>query len=205
VFCTECGAENKSTAKFCEQCGFTLAVKTPDLTGGKPLGIVVIVILSVLSALAEMALGSILAIIPDLMGFVTTGFITIGAGESLDASVHIASLKIAGIAASLVGSGILTMAAAYGLWNFVVWGRILAVILYGVGLFVGFILFFIKSLSAPQTAGAITLQLIGFAVSIWILIYLFRPHIRDLFHGAPNAGFSLVPGVGLSEQNPASR
>jgi hypothetical protein len=195
MFCPECGVQNKSSAKFCEQCGSGLGTTTSLPTNGKPLGIVVIVIISVISGVAEVALGSTVAAIPNLMGLVTTGLTAIGGQSGVDASVHIASLKIAGIAASLFASGILTVAAAYGLWNFIGWGRVLAVVLYGIGLFVGLILFF-TSLGSTQTAGAIALQLMGFGVTIWILVYLFRPTIRNLFHGASSAGMAFVAGMG---------
>ena len=204
MFCPECGAENKSSAKFCEQCGSVLGTTTSLPTNGKPLGLVVIVIISVLSGIAQMTLGSVVAIIPDLMGLVTTGLIAIGAQKGIDASVHIASLKIAGIAAGLVISGILTLAASYGLWSFIGWGRVLAVILYGLGLFVGIILFF-TSLNATQTAGSIALQLLGFAASVWILIYLFRPHVRDLFHGPGILTPSLGADIRATVRNTAPR
>jgi uncharacterized membrane protein (DUF2068 family) len=182
MFCSDCGAENKSTAKFCEQCGKSLARAPLVSTGEKPLGLVIVVILSALSGIAELALGSVFALIPDLMGLATSGLIAIGVENGLDASMHITSLKIAGIGAGLFASGVLTLAAAYGLWNFIGWGRVLAVALYGIGLFVGVILFF-TTLGAGQTAGSIALQLLGFAVGVWVLVYLFRPNIRDLFHG----------------------
>lgn len=204
MFCPECGGENNSTAKFCEQCGLTLAIKALVLTGGKPLGIVVIVIISVISGFGQMALGSIAAVIPDLMGLVTSGLAAMGGQTGVDTSVHIASLKIAGMAAGLFASGVFTLASAYGLWNFIGWGRVLAVVLYSIGLFVGLILFF-TSLSATQTAGTITLQLVGFGVTIWMLIYLFRPHIRNLFHGAGIPGSSLVAGLSSPAQNSSSR
>ena len=204
MFCPECGAENKSTAKFCEQCGLTLGIKPPVLTGGKPLGIVVIVIMSVLSGAAEMALGSVVWVIPDLMGLVTTGLVAFGIEKGVDASIHIASLKIAGIAVGLFASGVLTLAAAYGLWNFIGWGRGLAIILYSLGLFVGIILFF-TTLSATQTAGSIALQLLGFATTVWILIYLFRPNIRELFHGSSTSMLSVAADLRSPVQNSASR
>src|SRR5438876_1513912 len=129
MFCPECGVQNKSSAKFCEQCGSGLGTTTSLPTNGKPLGIVVIVIISVISGVAELALGSTVAAIPNLMGFVTRGLTAMGGQGGVDASVHIASLKIAGIAASLFASGVLTLAAAYGLWKFIGWGRVLAVVL----------------------------------------------------------------------------
>ncbi len=193
MFCAECGMQNKSSAKFCEQCGSGLATSLP--TNGKPLGIVVIVIISVISGVAEVALGSTVAAIPNLMGFVTTGLTAMGGQGGVDASVHIASLKIAGIAVALFASGVLTVAAAYGLWNFIGWGRVLAVVLYGIELFVGLILFF-TSLGSMQTAGAIALQLMGFGITIWMLVYLFRPTIRNLFHGASSTVMSFIDGVG---------
>lgn len=178
MFCPECGAENKSSAKFCEQCGLTLGTKLSSPSGGKPLGIVVISILSVLGGVGQMVGGSIIAFVPHLMGFVAT--VT---GQGIGASDHIASLKIAGIAIALFISGILTLAAAYGLWNFIGWGRVLSVILNSLGLFVGIILFF-TTLNTPQSAGTIALQFFGFGVGIWIVVYLFRPNVRELFHGA---------------------
>lgn len=205
MFCTECGAENKSTAKFCEQCGGDLSPRIALPTNGKPLGIVVIVILSIVSGLVEIGMGSVIAVIPDLMGLAITSKL-MGAGfeSGVDGSVHIASLKIAGIGVGLFASGVLTLAASYGLWNFIGWGRVLAVVLYGMGLLVGVILFF-TSLNAAQTAGSIALQVIGFGVTIWILIYLFRPHIRDAFHGVGTPGPASVAGLSAQIQNASSR
>lgn len=183
MFCPECGVENNLNAKFCEQCGNEFGPQSVLPTKGKPLGIVVIVILSVVSGMVEMGLGSVITIIPEFMGLAITSRL-MGAGfeSGVDASVHIASLKIAGIGVALFASGVLTLAASYGLWSFIGWGRVLAIVLYSVGLLVGLILFF-TSLDVAQTAGSIALQLIGFGVTIWIQIYLFRPHIRNLFHG----------------------
>lgn len=178
MFCPECGAENKSSAKFCEQCGLTLGTKVSLPAVGKPLGIVVISILSALGGVGQMVGGSIIAFVPHLMGFVAT--VT---GQGIGASDHITSLKIAGIAVALSISGILTLAAAYGLWNFIGWGRVLSVILNGLGLFVGIILFF-TTINTAQSAGSIALQLFGFGVGIWVLVYLFRPSVRDLFRRA---------------------
>jgi uncharacterized membrane protein (DUF2068 family) len=204
MFCPECGVQNKSSAKFCEQCGSGLGTTTSLPTNGKPLGIVVIVIITVISGVAEIAVGSSVAAIPNLMGLVTTGLTAIGGQGEIDTSVHIASLKIAGIAASLFASGIFTVAAAYGLWNFIGWGRVLAVVLYGIGLFVGLILFF-TSLGSAQTAGAIALQLMGFAITAWMLIYLFRSNIRDLFHGAKSSGLSVYHSIDAAGQRPVAR
>lgn len=188
MFCSECGAENKSSAKFCEQCGHTIDSKVPTWTNGKPMGIVVIAILSFFGGMGQMVGGWIIAFVPHLMGFIAT--VT---GEGIGASDHIASLKIAGMAAAFFISGVLTVAAAYGLWNFIGWGRVLAVILNGLGLFVGVILFF-TTLDASQSAGDIALQLFGFGVAIWILVYLFRPNVRDLFHGP------VIPTPGLAAE-----
>ena len=49
MFCPECGVQNKSSAKFCEQCGSGLGTPTSLPTSVKPLGIVVIVIISVIT------------------------------------------------------------------------------------------------------------------------------------------------------------
>ena len=178
MYCPECGMQNKLAAKFCEQCGHELEVKTASTGADKPLGIVVISILSVLSGVAQIGAGWIFAFVPHLIGFVATM-----TGQGIGGSDHIASLKLAGIAILLFSAGILTLASAYGLWNFIGWGRILSVVLNGLSLFVGIILFF-TALDASQSAGGIALQLFGFGVGIWILIFLFRPAIRDLFHGA---------------------
>ena len=177
MFCPECGVQNKSAAKFCEQCGGELETKSASTGAGKPLGIVVISILSVLSGVTQMVAGWIFAFVPHLIGFVATM-----TGQGIGGSDHIASLKVAGIAITLFCAGILSLAAAYGLWNLIGWGRVLAVILNGLTLFVGVILFFF-TLDSSQSAGAIVLQLFGFVVGVWILVYLFRTNVTELFHG----------------------
>lgn len=190
MFCPECGTENKANANFCEQCGLTLTTKPTVATSGKPLGIVIISILAVFGGLASIALGIVAAAVPDLIGLVAA--VT---GKEIDAAAHIVSLKLAGFAAAGVASGILSLAMAYGLWNFIGWGRVLAVLIHAVGLFVGIILFF-TNLNATQTAGTIAIQLFSFAVAIGILIYLFRPHIRELFHGPGIPTPSLAANMG---------
>ncbi len=177
MFCAECGTENKTTAQFCEQCGGALSSKVLSPSAQKPLGIVIISMLSVLGGTGEIIGGWIVAFVPQFIGIVAA--VT---GQGISASDHIASLKIAGLAIMLFVSGILTFASAYGLWNFIGWGRVLSVALNALGVFVGVILFF-TTLDSSQSAGAVALQIFGFALGIWILIYLFRPNIKDLFHG----------------------
>ena len=118
--------------------------------------------------------------------------------------MHIISLKLAGLSAAAVIAGVLSLAMAYGLWNFIAWGRVLAVVLNALGLFVGIILFF-TNLNATQTAGTIAIQLFSFAVAIGILIYLFRPHIRELFHGPGIQTPSLGADITSTVRNPAPR
>jgi len=187
MFCPECGAENKSTARFCEQCRGDLGNRLTLPKNEKPLGIVLISILSVLSGVTQMIASWIFAFVPHLIGFVATM-----TGQGIAGSDHIASLKVAGIAIVLFSAGILNLASAYGLWNFIGWGRILSVVLNGLSLFVGIILFF-TGLDTSQSAGGIALQLFGFGVGIWILIYLFRPAIRDLFHGPHAEAATFAP------------
>src|SRR6266404_1114940 len=96
MFCAECGSENKSAAQFCEQCGCVLSSKVLTAPGQKPLGIVVISMLSVLGGTGEIIGGWIVAFVPQFIGIVAA--VT---GQGISASDHIASLKIAGLAIML--------------------------------------------------------------------------------------------------------
>jgi hypothetical protein len=76
--------------------------------------------------------------------------------------------------------------------------------LNGLSVFVGLILFF-TTLDSSQSAGAVALQIFGFTVGVWILIYLFRPGIRDLFHGGGSSEVSVVAGLSSAVPNAPSR
>ena len=71
------------------------------------------------------------------------------------------------------------LAQGIGLWKLKTWGRILTIIWVGLGLLSAAMGLF-SSLS-PLQMGPLIWQLIIVAIDVWILIYLFKPHVKQAF------------------------
>ena len=78
--------------------------------------------------------------------------------------------KAAIVSIFLVAYGVLALAAAYGLWTLQDWGYKLAKIVYIVSIPLGLV-----ALVSDTSAGNVVMQIIGIAVAVWILVYLFKP------------------------------
>ena len=62
------------------------------------------------------------------------------------------------------------------------WARILAIVLIGIGVL--FRLLGLVSMLAHLAVGVLVFRLIFLAIEIWILIYLFKPHVKQAFGAA---------------------
>ena len=94
---------------------------------------------------------------------------------------------LAGVGAVIIGVFLLALAAldvviGLGLWKLQNWARILAIVFSGIGLLVS-----IFSLVSPFAHMHmfffifLVRQLVFAAIEIWILVYLFKPHVKQAF------------------------
>jgi uncharacterized membrane protein (DUF2068 family) len=66
-----------------------------------------------------------------------------------------------------------------GLWKLANWARILQIVLLALGLVFG--VFGLLIGAAQFNLGVTVIRLIIMAIEAWILIYLFRPHVKQAF------------------------
>ena len=183
-FCAKCGVALEMDSGFCSACGAparrassqsdgqtsTANQSSSGLTkgrsppapeastqaGAKPLGLVLVAIYTAISAVL-MTLGGVVGM-----------FASAVAGEAG------AALAVFGLVSLL--AGVLAFAATYGLWFLVSWGHSSARILY-----IAYIPLGLLSILPDRTAGNVILQLVGVALSVWILTYLAKSEVKSLF------------------------
>ncbi|MGB6875108.1 MAG: hypothetical protein WBD87_03645, partial [Candidatus Acidiferrales bacterium] len=66
-----------------------------------------------------------------------------------------------------------------GLWKLLGWGRMLTILLVAIGVIFG-LLGLVRAVPMMHV-GLIVWQLIVLAIDVWILMYMFRPHVRQAF------------------------
>lgn len=123
----------------------------------------------------------------------------IGAGLSVLGACGMFLAGAAGLAAAAGGRGIggplaalgafagvalLIAAVIYvvngvGLWKLLGWGRLLTIVLVAIGVIFG--LFGLFRALMPFRFGPIIWQLIWLAIDVWILTYMFKPHVKQAF------------------------
>ena len=135
----------------------------------RPTGVTILAVLAfvcaglaALAGLASFFMGSVLSKMVESSGM---GMLMTGAG----ALVGVIILILAGLY-FLVG---------FGLWNLKNWGRILTVVFVALGL-LGAALGLFKTLS-PFQMGTFLWQLFWCALDVWIITYLFKPHVKQAF------------------------
>lgn len=124
---------------------------TESPSNKKPIGIVLIVVYTTLNALNSLLSG-------------------------IQFMPHMRSPLLAFISLLLTAIGVLCSATAYGLWTFQNWGYNLAKILYIILIPLG-----VASIFTDISIGHVLFQITGIAVSVWILVYLFKPETKSLF------------------------
>src|SRR5487761_143190 len=123
----------------------------------------------------------------------------LGAGLCLLAAAGMFLLGTAGIAAmasegrsmgplaamgAFAGIACLVLAVLYvvngvGLWKLLGWARMLTIILLVIGVVFG-VLVVVRSL-APFMVGMLLFHVILIAIDAWIVMYLFKPHVKQAF------------------------
>ncbi|HEV2490569.1 MAG TPA: hypothetical protein VGT03_12240 [Candidatus Acidoferrales bacterium] len=76
----------------------------------------------------------------------------------------------------------LYIACGVGLLKLANWARMLTVVLVALGLL--FALMGVFKAMMPLMIGALIWQLIVIAIDVWILMYLFKPHVKQAFGAA---------------------
>jgi uncharacterized membrane protein (DUF2068 family) len=117
-----------------------------------------------------------LGIVLVAIGLVVTGVIGVLVGF-VALAVPTPQLQLIGFL--LVAAGILSFAAAYGLWTFQSWGWSLSLFLQIVSLPLSFV---IMAMPPPLGSGGLgPADILGIAVTIAIIIYLLIPRVRALY------------------------
>ncbi|MGC1484639.1 MAG: hypothetical protein WA789_12665 [Candidatus Acidiferrum sp.] len=83
------------------------------------------------------------------------------------------------IGAILLAFGVLDLAIGIGFIKLQNWARIVAIIFLGIGLLFGVL--GVLSMLAHLMIVLLVVRLIVLAIEIWILVYLFKPHVKQAF------------------------
>jgi len=135
----------------------------------KPLGVTLIALYSALAALMLVPVGCTATLVgqaPGVGGFTST----------------------LGYLFSLLG--LLSCAVVYGLWTLQDWGRSLAYWLYLVSVPLGVIAIFPPLAGQTTSAGNTVFQLVGVAIDLFIVVYLAKPQVKELFCGSTSSAFA---------------
>ena len=83
----------------------------------------------------------------------------------------------AGVA--LLIAAVIYVVNGVGLWKLLGWGRLLTIVLVAIGVIFG--IWGLFRAFAPMHPGLIVWQLIVLAIDVWILTYMFKPHVKQAF------------------------
>ena len=125
-----------------------------------------------------------------VLAFIGAGFLVLGALAFIFGGAMLAGLSKAGGGALLGGLGMvaaaifLAIAALYvvtgiGLLGLKNWARVLTIVLIALGLVSG--AFGLVSSLSHFSIGLLLWRACIFAIDVWILIYLFKPHVKQAF------------------------
>ncbi|HVA71590.1 MAG TPA: hypothetical protein VNF02_00660 [Candidatus Limnocylindrales bacterium] len=137
----------------------------------RPTGVTILAVLSFLGACLTL-LG---ALIIFLLGSAGIGEMA-GQGRAMGGPLA-AMGAFAGIAFLVLA--LLYVVNGVGLWKLRGWARLLTIILAGIGVVFG-VIGIVKSL-APLMVGVLAWHVILIAIDAWILLYLFKPHVKQAF------------------------
>lgn len=174
VYCIHCGKQNLDTAKFCTSCGTSLAAQAP-LTPMKPP-----------SPTEANRTGLPLGIVLCALMNGVNGVLSILVAVPLFGAYYYPQLQVLALATFIWG--ILSLAAAYGLFRLVPWGWALTVVLNVLSIvFLASVPLlwelwqqFMPSIFEKPGAGIIIIIAIFTAISVVIILYLLKPNVRAL-------------------------
>jgi hypothetical protein len=137
----------------------------------RPTGVTVLAVLSFVGA----ALSVLGACALFLLG--AAGMAAAAGGRGIGGGMFAALGAFAGVAFLILAA--IYVANGVGLWKLRGWGRLLTIVLLVIGVIFG-ILGLVRSL-APVHIGLIIWQLIWLAIYVWVLTYMFKPHVKQAF------------------------
>jgi len=182
MFCPNCGEMVEEGVVFCPNCGTKLAeIETTAVPTIKPaqknMGIIVIATYTVLWGILWMLSGIGLLIVTST-GFHISGELgggIFGGTLSWFMGPRLFFLGLLGYFALFYG--IVGITSAYGVFNFIEWGRKLAIVWYAIGI----PLYFFSLIGTHVTVWSILLMLIGIGINVTIIFYLLQPNARRFF------------------------
>jgi len=85
---------------------------------------------------------------------------------------------------AFAGVALLILAVIYavngvGLWKLSGWGRVLTIVLVAIGVLFG--IWGLFHAFVPMQPGMIVWRVIWLAIDVWILTYMFKPHVKQAF------------------------
>ncbi|MHB8526150.1 MAG: DUF2127 domain-containing protein [Candidatus Acidiferrales bacterium] len=136
----------------------------------RPTGVTILAVLSFLGAgLCVLAAAGMFLLGTAGMAAMASEGRSIGPLAAMGASAGIACLVLA----------VLYVVNGTGLWKLQGWARILTIILVAIGVIFG-VMGIVRSL-APLMVGMLLFHVILIAIDGWILMYLFKPHVKQAF------------------------
>lgn len=136
----------------------------------RPTGVTILAILSFIVA----ALTILGACVMFVVG--AAGIAAASGGRSMGGPLA-ALGAFAGVA--LLIFAVIYVVNGFGLWKLRGWGRLLTIVLVAIGVVFGVMGIF--RAFVPLHVGLIVWQLIWLAIDVWILSYMFKPHVKQAF------------------------
>ena len=137
----------------------------------RPTGVTILAILSFIGA-GLMALG---ACAMFFLG--AAGMAAAAGGRAMGGGMLAALGAFAGVAFLILA--VIYVVNGIGLWKLFGWGRLLMIVLVTIGIIFG--LFSLVKAISMMHIGQIVWGLIVLAIDVWILTYMFKPHVKRAF------------------------
>ncbi len=143
----------------------------------RPTGVTILAVLSFLGAILMVIGAAVMFLLGSSAGLAAMAGRGGGMGGPLAAMGAFAGVACLILAVLYVVNGV-------GLWKLRGWARLLTILLVALGIIFG--LLGIVRAMAPMMIGLIIWELVLIAIDVWIVIYLFKPHVKAAF-GEPAA------------------
>ena len=190
--CSYCGSPLEPDALFCTNCGARVAsaeqalsstptpaalaptAPTAPPTAGRPLVLVLICLYALFTGTGYLLLSPLLQLVGLSAGFAEQVADALGTNV-LGSAI---SLRIALLSWFTYLLGALMIAAAYGVWSMLLWGRSLMILVSAANAVLGIFLFVILPLPGEAPWFSLIMNLL---ISVGIIFWLSQPSTRPLF------------------------